>query len=194
MRGGDRGAADRPRRPEIFSDRQRRFSSLCFGTIKVPQSTEVSSEEAVLTSREVALAARQAIDTAMARLAAGDVLLLFGEGTRSRTGEMQRMLPGAARYLAKPGTAIVPLGLTGADDLFPIGDATIHPARIVLTMGPPIPNESLMSAAASDRRLAMDAIGLAVAELVPEPRRGAYRDVAQFADARAVLDSARRST
>ena len=35
--------------PKVFTDRQRRFSSLCFGTVKVPQSTDVSSEEAVLS-------------------------------------------------------------------------------------------------------------------------------------------------
>src|SRR3954469_1265992 len=78
--------------PKVFTSRQRRFSSLCFGTIKVPQSVEVASGEAVLDSRVVARAARQAIEVAHARIASGDVLLLFPEGTRSRTGAMQPML------------------------------------------------------------------------------------------------------
>ena len=37
--------------PKVFTSRERRFSSLCFGTIKVPQSADVASEEAVLDSR-----------------------------------------------------------------------------------------------------------------------------------------------
>ena len=81
--------------PKIFTSRERRFSSLCFGTIKVPQSTDVASEEAVLNGREVVRAARHSIDVAHRRLQAGDALLLFGEGTRTRTGGMQQMLSAA---------------------------------------------------------------------------------------------------
>ena len=96
--------------PKVFTSPQRRFSSLCFGTIKVPQSAAVSSEEAMLSAREVARAARQAIDVAHERLRAGDALLLFAEGSRSRTGGMQEMLAGVARYLEVPGTTVLPGG------------------------------------------------------------------------------------
>ena len=89
--------------PKVFTSRQRRFSSLCFGTIKVPQSAEVASGEAALSERAVARAARQSIEVALERLRQGDALLLFGEGTRSRTSAMQPMLAGAARYLDVPG-------------------------------------------------------------------------------------------
>ena len=57
--------------PKVFSSRERRFSSLCFGTIKVPQSADVASGEAQLQAREVARAARQAIDVALGRLSPG---------------------------------------------------------------------------------------------------------------------------
>ena len=109
--------------PKVFADRQRRFSSLCFGTVKVPQSSGVSSEDAVLSPREVARAARHSIEVACGRLGAGDALLLFGEGTRSRTGAMQPMLPGVARYLDVPGTWALPVGLTGPEALFPVDEA-----------------------------------------------------------------------
>src|SRR3954465_1201823 len=112
--------------PKVFTSRERRFSSLCFGTIKVPQSTEVSSGEAQLDRRAVAVAARQAIDVALEQLAGGDALLLFGEGTRSRTAAMQPMLAGVARYLTEPGTWVVPAGLTGPESLFPVDAATVQ--------------------------------------------------------------------
>jgi 1-acyl-sn-glycerol-3-phosphate acyltransferase len=178
--------------PKIFTSPQRRFSSLCFGTIKVPQSAEVSSEEAILNPREVARAARQSIQVAHDRLRDGDALLLFGEGTRSRTRGMQPMLAAVARYLEVPGTWLVPAGLTGSEALFPLGDATIHRSRAVMRLGEPIRAEALLGRAGGDRRLAMDAIGLAVAEVLPPAYRGVYGDSNSFAAARGLLRDARQ--
>lgn len=169
--------------PKIFTSRQRRFSSLCFGTVKVPQSAELASEDAVLSAREVALAARQSIDAALDRLRSGDALLLFGEGTRSRTAAMQPMLPGVARYLAVPGTWIVPLGLTGSEHLFSLTDSSPRPARLGVHIGDPFRAESLRRHARGDRAVIMDAIGLAIAELLPESYRGVYGETARYLDA-----------
>jgi len=178
--------------PKIFTSRQRRFSSLCFGTVKVPQSAEVSSEEAVLSAREVARAARQSIDAALERLSAGDALILFGEGTRSRTGAMQRLLPGVARYLDVPKASVLPMGIVGTDELFPVGDAEVHPARVLIRVGAPIEAARLEASAGNDRRLIVDAIGLAIAALLPAGREGAYADQTEFEDAHRVLVDARR--
>jgi 1-acyl-sn-glycerol-3-phosphate acyltransferase len=179
--------------PKVFTERQRRFSSLCFGTIKVPQSSEVSSGEAVLPARDVARASRRAIDVARERLESGDALLLFGEGTRSRTEAMQPMLPGVARYLTVPGTWILPLALTGPEELFPVGDPTLHPATIVMQIGRPIRAQALSECAGRDRRLIVDAIGLAVAELLPDQYRGVYGQRDQFGEAASALLNATRS-
>jgi 1-acyl-sn-glycerol-3-phosphate acyltransferase len=174
--------------PKVFTSRQRHFSSLCFGTVKVPQSTGVSSEEAVLSAREVARASRQSIDVARARLRDGDALLLFAEGTRSRTGAMQPMLPGVARYLDVPGTWVLPAGLTGAETLFPVGDSVLRPARVVVRFGRPVSGEALLAAAHGDRRVVMDAIGLRIAGLLPQQYRGVYASADDFAEAKRLLD------
>ena len=179
--------------PKVFTNRTRRFSSLCFGTVKVPQSAEVSSEEAVLNARDVARAARRSIDVALERLRLGDVLMLFAEGTRSRTGSMQAMLAGVARYLDVPGTSVVPVGLTGSEALFPVDDPTLRPARVVLQFGQPIHAAALFTAAAGDRRIVMDAIGLAIAELVPVEYRGQYGRPESFVDAASALRDARQT-
>lgn len=162
--------------PKVFTSRERRFSSLCFGTIKVPQSTEVSSGEAVLNARDVARAARRAIEVAYERLLAGDALILFGEGTRSRDGRMQRMLPAAARYLEGPPAWVLPVGLTGPESLFPIDGARLQPTRITMTVGQPIRSDALLAQAEGDRRVAMDALGMAIAALLPAEYRGVYSD------------------
>jgi hypothetical protein len=180
--------------PKVFASQHRRFSSLCFGTVKVPQSTDVSAEDAILNPRELARAARQAIDAARARLDDGDALLLFGEGTRSRTGDMRPMLAGAARYLESPGVWVVLAGLAGPEVLFPIDAATVRPARVAMRLGPPIRADVLFACAGGNRRLVMDAIGVGIAGLLPPRYRGAYEHSADLQYATCVLDDSRHRT
>ena len=179
--------------PKVFSSRRRRFSSLCFGAIKTPQNADVSSGEAVMSVRDVARAARRTIDAARERLLAGDALVIFAEGTRSRTRELQPLLAGATRYLDEPGTWVLPIGIVGTEGLFPIGDEALHPVRIVVQVGPPFEADALRLHAGGNRRLMMDAIGLAIAELLPPGYQGVYaRGDVEPNDARRVLSDSRR--
>jgi 1-acyl-sn-glycerol-3-phosphate acyltransferase len=172
--------------PKVYSSMKRRFSSLCFGTIKTPQSSALSTEDAVMNAREVARAARLSIDIAHERLSLGDALLVFGEGTRSRSTGMQPLLPGVSRYLEGPGTWVLPIAITGTEELFPVGDDGLHSVPIVARLGRPFPAHVLHERANGDRRLMMDSVGLAIARLLPPDYRGAYADDA------ADLDGARR--
>jgi 1-acyl-sn-glycerol-3-phosphate acyltransferase len=160
---------------KVYSSLSRRFSSLCFGTIKVAQSSGRASEDAVMNPREVARAARRSIEMAHARLAGGDALLVFAEGTRSRSRGMQPMLPAVARYFDVPGTVILPVGITGTDRLFPIGDEMVHSVAIIVRAGLPIDAECLHTRTRGDRRAMMDVLGHAIAMLLPEEYRGVYR-------------------
>lgn len=160
--------------PKVYSSLKRRFSSLCFGTIKTPQSSGLSSEDAVMNPREVARAARKSIDVAHARLRAGDALLVFAEGTRSRSNGMQQLLSGVTRYLELPDTRILPVGLVGSEALFPIGDETVHSVQVVGRVGAPILASELEAQSGGDRRVMMDAVGKAIAGLLPVEYRGVY--------------------
>ena len=173
--------------PKVYSSPKRRFSSLCFGTIKTPQSSARSSEDAVMNQRDVARAARQSIEMAHERLRAGDALLVFGEGTRSRTHELQPMLAGASRYIDVPGTVVLPVGIVGSEEMYPIGDDTLYPVRIVTSVGRPVAAQALRERANGDRRVMTDAVGLAVAAQLPPAYRGAYQDDADPGDARRVF-------
>ena len=90
--------------PKVYSNIDRRFSSLCFGTIKTPQNSSRSTEEAVMNSREVAWAARRSLQDAQERLRLGGALLIFAEGTRSRSGQMQQLLSGACACISSRRT------------------------------------------------------------------------------------------
>ena len=178
--------------PKVYSSVKRRFSALCFGTIKTPQSSARSSEDAVMNAREVARAARLCIDLAAERLRGGDALLLFPEGTRSRTTGMQRMLPAVTRYFDDCGAWILPVGITGTEVVFPVGEDELHPDRIVVRAGAPVRSDALRAAAAADRRSMIDAIGLAIAELLPPEYMGDYRPgLPDLGEAGRVLSQAR---
>ena len=180
--------------PKVYSSVKRRFSSLCFGTIKTPQNSGVSSEDAVMNARDVARAARRSIDAAHERLGCGDALLVFAEGTRSRTSGLQQMLAGGTRYLERSDTVILPAGITGSEALFPIGADTLHSVQAVTRLGRPIEAAALRARTGGNRQLMMDCVGFAVAELLPPDYRGVYGDHTQgFDDARRVLEKLRES-
>jgi 1-acyl-sn-glycerol-3-phosphate acyltransferase len=173
--------------PKVFSDPMRRFSSLCFGTVKMPQSSDRASDEAVMNSKDVARFALDALKVVDERRRAGDILLVFVEGTRSRKARMQRALAAVARYVEDSDTLLVPVGVSGSERLFPVGEERVHRTKVTVTVGPPGSAAELIKGADGKRQLMMDAVGCAIAELLPPEYRGAYGDDAtQFAEARAL--------
>jgi 1-acyl-sn-glycerol-3-phosphate acyltransferase len=164
--------------PKVFSDPMRRFSSLCFGTVKMPQSSELATEEAAMNSKEVARFARDALQVMEERRQAGDILCVFVEGTRSRTGNMQRALAAVARYAEDPGLLLVPVGITGSERLFPVGEERVHRAKVTVRIGHPGSARALIDGSNGKRQLMMDAVGCAIADLLPPEYRGVYGESA----------------
>ena len=178
--------------PKVYSSLKRRFSSLCFATIKTPQSSALSSEDAVMNPREVARAARLSIDIAHERLEPGKRSWSSPKARAAATAGCSRCSPGVSRYLDGPGTWILPAGIIGTEALFPVGGDALHPVRIEVRVGRPIPASMLQTHAGGDRRLMMDVIGLAIAQLLPPDYRGAYGNGdANLEDARASAEECR---
>jgi hypothetical protein len=99
------------------------------------------------------------------------------------------MLPSVTRYLEVRGAWVLPAGIVGSDAMFPIGDDALHPVRIEARLGRPMQASVLQQRAGGDRRLTMDCMGLAIAELLPPEYRGAYGENSggSLEEARAVL-------
>ena len=176
--------------PKVFSVPHRRLASLCFGTVKLPQSPSRASGGAVIPRRETLRLARETLRTARERRERGEHLLIFSEGSRSRTGAMRRALPAVARYIEEPFATVVPFGVWGTEKGFPPGEnrAYVHPVRV--RIGRPIDARRLFEPPVRSRARIADAIGYRIAELLPPEYRGVYGEVpAELAGARELAAS-----
>lgn len=79
-------------------------------------------------------------------LADGLSILVFAEGTRSRTGEMGEFRRGAARLALAAGVDILPIVIHGTYEVNPPGSPLIYPGEVTVRVLPPISMEGLGSA------------------------------------------------
>ncbi len=76
------------------------------------------------------------------RLKRGEMVLVFPEGGRTETGEIQPFLPGFAALAARSRATILPVAIEGAYQAWPIGRRFPRPGRIYVHYSPPIlPNQ-----------------------------------------------------
>ena len=115
--------------------------------------------------------------TAMKVLDAGGVLLVFAEGTRSPTGELQEAKDGLATLALRSNAAIVPIGIAGSHRVWPKGGRPRLGHRITMRVGEAFhPADALPEGA--DRRAAKGVVTTAllrrIAALLPPSQRGVY--------------------
>jgi len=71
---------------------------------------------------------------------------------------------------------VLPVGITGTEALFPIGATSIQRVRVTARAGRPFRAADLRRSGGGDRRTMADAIGVAIASLLPASYRGVYGD------------------
>lgn len=69
----------------------------------------------------------------------GSGVIIFAEGTRSSTGELQSFKKGAFMLALHTGVDIVPVALIGSRDVLPKGSWVVRPGQITIRIGTPIP-------------------------------------------------------
>jgi len=77
------------------------------------------------------------------RLRKGVSVMIFPEGTRSRTGELLPFRDGAFRLAVEAGVPILPLAVVGTRDAIASGSFLFGRARAEVRVLPPIPTEGL---------------------------------------------------
>lgn len=73
--------------------------------------------------------------TVLRLLEAGEAVVLFPEGTRSRDGQLQRARAGVGMIVARTRAPIVPVRVFGTDRAMPRGVSLPRPARVTIVFG-----------------------------------------------------------
>jgi 1-acyl-sn-glycerol-3-phosphate acyltransferase len=113
-------------------------------------------------------------------LDAGHVLMVFPEGTRSPTGELQTPKDGLSMLALRTNATIVPIGVSNTDRVWPKGQAIPLPGKhATMRIGEPFPVGDLLPPDL-DRKaakgLATTLIMRRIAALLDERHRGTYGD------------------
>ena len=83
------------------------------------------------------------LNRGVATLKQGLPLVLFPEGGRAATGQLQSMMSGCAYMAIKAQVPLVPLTLVGTYELLPIHVYALHPRPLLIVVGDPIPTTGL---------------------------------------------------
>ena len=134
--------------PKVYDTPFRRMASLVIGTIKTAQSTAIVHSAAMLTPRQVAEIAVVTVRVAQEQMRQGGLVVLYGEGSRSRDQRFGPFIKAIRKYAQFEGAKIVPLALSGTDRLMPVGQKQMHWGRGSLQIGESIDVDSMGAMAA----------------------------------------------
>jgi 1-acyl-sn-glycerol-3-phosphate acyltransferase len=114
---------------EYFDDWRVAWFFRAVGQIPIHRQGGDASARALATAREV--------------LEDGKVIALYPEGTRSTDGQVHRGRTGVARLALECGVPVIPVGISGTEEIQPRGSRWLRPFRPVrLRFGEPMRFES----------------------------------------------------
>lgn len=126
---------------------------------------------------------KEAITKVVKALKGGDDILIFPEGTRSRTGAMIEGKKGILLFARMSKAEIIPIGMSGTEKLLPIskdgnmGSEKWHKADVTINIGDKIefPKKEKDEDKHEYEDKCMDILMRSIAALLPEDYRGVYR-------------------
>jgi 1-acyl-sn-glycerol-3-phosphate acyltransferase len=92
----------------------------------------------VPVDRDDTKAALASLDTALDVLGRGEAFGIYPEGTRSRDGRLYRGRTGVAHLALTSGAPVVPVGLSGTQDIQPVGTTVPRLADVTVRFGEPL--------------------------------------------------------
>jgi 1-acyl-sn-glycerol-3-phosphate acyltransferase len=123
-----------PRRFTYLGQVDRYTGALGFGW-----SLLYSSAGVIPVNRKDRVSKRIALEKTVEALKLGDILVIYPEGTRSRTGEIQEGRWGTAKIYLKTGIPILPMAIKGTFELMPPGKRFPKIKRLVkINIGKPL--------------------------------------------------------
>ena len=117
---------------------------------------------------------RRALRQAEQYLKQGDVVMVYPEGTRSKSREALAARAGVVLLVQRTGSPIVPVAVSGTEKIFSKRFPWYRRAEVQLTFGTPFKLADLGPLPHTDRDEIAQAIMGRVAELLPPGYRGVY--------------------
>ncbi|MBT3223532.1 MAG: 1-acyl-sn-glycerol-3-phosphate acyltransferase, partial [Proteobacteria bacterium] len=102
------------------------------------RATELEGHPEQLSRRELARLAIASLKNGHDIIDDGYCLLIYPEGSRTRTGRLGPFLQATYRYFKKKGTSVVPMAIIGTNRIMPVGDTRLHPGPVSLSFAPPL--------------------------------------------------------
>jgi 1-acyl-sn-glycerol-3-phosphate acyltransferase len=88
--------------------------------------------------RDDSRSAQDSLDAALRVLSEGGAFGIYPEGTRSRDGRLYRGRTGVAWLALTSGAPVVPVALTGTEQIQPVGTTVPRRAKVTVQFGAPI--------------------------------------------------------
>ncbi|HLK89438.1 MAG TPA: lysophospholipid acyltransferase family protein [Polyangia bacterium] len=120
----------------------------------------------IFIDRQNAAAARRSIDEAARRIKAGQSVVIFPEGTRTRDGRLRSFKKGGFHLAIDSGADIVPMAIHGSRALMPRGAMLIRGGEVRLQLGEPISTAGL---GPGDRDRMLKLVHERIAAMLGEP-------------------------
>ena len=120
----------------------------------------------IFIDRQNAASARRTMDEASRRIRAGQSVVIFPEGTRTRDGRLMPFKKGGFHLAIDSGSAIFPVAIKGSREVMPRGAALIRAGTVTLEVDAPIPTTGLTT---SDRDALIEKVRGRVAAMLGEP-------------------------
>jgi 1-acyl-sn-glycerol-3-phosphate acyltransferase len=126
---------------------------------------------------------KEAITNVVKALKSGEDVLIFPEGTRSRTGGLIEGKKGILLFARMAKAEIIPIGMAGTDKLLPIsktghmGEKKWHSADVTINIGEKIefPKKEKDEDKHTYEDKCMKILMMSIANLLPEEYRGIYK-------------------
>jgi 1-acyl-sn-glycerol-3-phosphate acyltransferase len=123
-------------------------------------------------------AAQEGLDSALQILEEGLAFAIYPEGTRSRDGRLYRGRTGVAWLALTAGCPVVPVALSGTQDIQPVGSRVPRIRSVTVRFGEPLDFSHLRGAKPGPaRREATDAVMAAIHELSGQELVSRYNEL-----------------
>ena len=119
----------------------------------------------IFIDRQNAVSARRSMEEAARRIRAGQSVIIYPEGTRTRDGRLLPFKKGGFHLAIDAGADIVPVAIRGSRAVMPRGAALIRAGTVSVEVGAPIPTAGLTVA---DRDALIAKVRGRVAEMLGE--------------------------